>query len=43
MIFETSTVDAGDGVSVDDILETVHHFQRWITSSTVQKINSQKR
>ena len=27
MIFETSTIDAGDGVSVDDILETVHHFR----------------
>ena len=27
MIFETNTVDAGDGVSVDDILETVHHFR----------------
>ena len=27
MIFETNMVDAGDGVSVDDILETVHHFQ----------------
>lgn len=27
MIFETNTIDAGDGVPVDDILETVHHFQ----------------
>lgn len=27
MIFETSTIDAGDGVPVDDILETVHHFR----------------
>ena len=27
MIFETSTLGAEDGVSVDDILETVHHFQ----------------
>ena len=27
MIFETNTLDAGDGVSVDDILETVHHFR----------------
>jgi Fic family protein len=26
MIFETNTIDAGDGVPVDDILETVHHF-----------------
>ena len=26
-IFETNTVDAGDGVPVDDILETVHHFR----------------
>ena len=26
LIFETNTIDAGDGVSVDDILETVHHF-----------------
>ena len=27
MIFETNTIDMGDGVSVDDILETVHHFK----------------
>ncbi len=27
MIFETQTVDAGDGIPVDDILETVHHFR----------------
>ncbi len=27
MIFETSTLDAGDGIPVDDILETVHHFR----------------
>lgn len=27
MIFETNTLDAGDGVPVDDILETVHHFR----------------
>lgn len=27
MIFETNTIDMGDGVSVDDILETVHHFR----------------
>ena len=27
LIFETNTVDVGDGVSVDDILETVHHFR----------------
>ena len=26
-IFETNTIDAGDGISVDDILETVHHFR----------------
>ena len=26
-IFETDTVDIGDGVPVDDILETVHHFR----------------
>ena len=26
-IFETNTVYVGDGVSVDDILETVHHFR----------------
>lgn len=26
-IFETNTIDAGDGIPVDDILETVHHFQ----------------
>ncbi len=26
-IFETSTLNAGDGVPVDDILETVHHFR----------------
>ncbi len=27
MIFETNTLDVGDGVPVDDILETVHHFR----------------
>lgn len=27
LIFETNTVDVGDGISVDDILETVHHFR----------------
>ncbi len=27
MIFETSTLDVGNGVPVDDILETVHHFR----------------
>ena len=27
MIFETNTVDSGDGLPVDDILETVHHFR----------------
>ena len=27
LIFETATIDAGDGVPVDDILETVHHFR----------------
>lgn len=27
MIFETNTLDVGDGISVDDVLETVHHFQ----------------
>lgn len=27
MIFETNTIDVGEGVSVDDILETVHHFR----------------
>ncbi len=27
MIFETNTIDSGDGVSVDDVLETVHHFR----------------
>lgn len=27
LIFETNTLDAGDGVPVDDILETVHHFR----------------
>ncbi|MCR5847123.1 MAG: Fic family protein [Lachnospiraceae bacterium] len=26
-IFETNTIDAGNGISVDDILETVHHFR----------------
>lgn len=26
-IFETDTVDIGDGIPVDDILETVHHFR----------------
>ena len=27
MIFETNTLDAGEGIPVDDILETVHHFR----------------
>lgn len=27
LIFETNTIDLGDGVPVDDILETVHHFR----------------
>lgn len=27
MIFETDTIDAGGGIPVDDILETVHHFR----------------
>lgn len=27
MIFETNTIDIKDGVPVDDILETVHHFR----------------
>lgn len=27
LIFETRTIDAGNGIPVDDILETVHHFQ----------------
>lgn len=27
LIFEANTIDAGDGVPVDDILETVHHFR----------------
>ncbi|MBR2257449.1 MAG: Fic family protein [Blautia sp.] len=27
LIFETNTVDVSDGVLVDDILETVHHFR----------------
>ena len=26
-IFETNTVNVGDGIPVDDILETVHHFR----------------
>lgn len=26
-IFETNTIDVGDGLPVDDILETVHHFR----------------
>lgn len=27
LIFETNTIDAGDGILVDDIMETVHHFR----------------
>ncbi len=27
LIFETNTLNAGDGIPVDDILETVHHFR----------------
>ena len=26
-IFETNTIDAGDGIPIDDILETMHHFR----------------
>ena len=26
-IFETNTIDVGDGIPVDDILETIHHFR----------------
>ena len=25
--FETNTINMGDGIPVDDILETVHHFR----------------
>lgn len=27
LIFETDTIDVGDGIPVDDILETIHHFR----------------
>lgn len=27
LIFETNTIDAGDGIPVDDIIETVNHFR----------------
>ena len=27
LIFETNTIDVSDGIPVDDILETVHHFR----------------
>ena len=27
MIFETNTIDVGDGIPVDDIMETVNHFR----------------
>ena len=27
LIFETNTIDTGNGIPVDDILETVHHFR----------------
>ena len=27
LIFETNTLNVGDGVSIDDVLETVHHFR----------------
>lgn len=27
MIFETNTIDMGEGISVDDIIETVNHFR----------------
>jgi len=27
LIYETNTIDIGDGIPVDDILETVHHFR----------------
>ena len=27
LIFETNTIDVGDGIPVDDIIETVNHFR----------------
>ena len=27
LIFETNTIDVGDGIPVDDVLETLHHFR----------------
>ena len=49
MIFETNTLDAGDGVPVDDILETVHHFravdyvidvaEEVLTEETIKKLH----
>ena len=27
LIFETNTIDVGDVIRVDDVLETVHHFR----------------
>lgn len=27
LIFETNTIDVGNGIPIDDILETVHHFR----------------
>ena len=27
LIFETNTINVGDGIPVDDVLETVHHFR----------------
>ena len=27
LIFETNTIDSGDGILIDDVIETVHHFK----------------
>ena len=42
-IFETSTVDVGDGIPVDDILETVHHFRAidYVIDSAEEKLTEE--
>ena len=37
LIFETNTLDVGDGIPVDDVLETVHHFHAIIGNCHCRK------
>ena len=43
LIFETNTIDVGDGVPVDDILETVHHFRAidYVTDTAEEELSEE--